>query len=149
MSEVSTVFVDRRAWPTGPWDSEPDRVAWVDIVTGYPCLVRRGGSGAWCGYVGLPSGHPDHGAGSDDPPVDVHGGLTFSRGCEGDPITGICHVAEDGDHVWWLGFDCAHYMDATPLLSGVIGEHGTYRDLAYVRAEVVSLAQQLADRGTP
>lgn len=145
----------------GPWDDEPDREEWRAF--GLPCLVRRGPSGAWCGYVGLPSSHPYHGVSYSDPlcghagcydhniDVYVHGGLTYAASCDGDETTGICHVPQEGeeDNVWWLGFDCAHAGDLTPkhdgLLSRFATEHGyTYRDIAYVKGETTRLAEQLA-----
>ena len=46
-----------------------------------------------------------------------------------------------GEQLWWLGFDCAHSGDDTPAFSM---SGGTYRDVAYVRAEVEKLAAQLA-----
>jgi hypothetical protein len=69
---------------------------------------------------------------------------------------GICHLPAPGepDHVWWLGFDCAHAGDFSPAYTRH-GEHAIpcswnasgyeeYRDQAYVQAEVRSLARQLA-----
>ena len=62
---------DRGTWPAGPWTDEPDKVVWVDEATGLDCMARRGGGGAWCGYVGLKADHPWHGKGYSDsePPV--------------------------------------------------------------------------------
>ena len=153
---------DKSAWPRGAWDDEPDKLQWRDEATGLPCLVLRNRFGALCGYVGVPAGHPWHGAGYDDVRTgagdwpDVHGGLTFSGGCEasGDPAKTICHVPADGepDEVWWLGFDCAGALD---LLPGYVGRYpqfhdssDVYRDLAYVRAGVAGLAAQ-AERAEP
>ena len=39
-----------------PWLTEPDRLEWTH--EGYPCLAVRNSFGAWCGYVGVPEGHP-------------------------------------------------------------------------------------------
>lgn len=46
----------------GPWDDEPDSIDFESH--GLPCKMRRGGfeSGHWCGYVGVPKGHPLHNA---------------------------------------------------------------------------------------
>ena len=144
----------RDKWGVGPWQDEPDLVEWRDAESGYPLLIVRGPSGALCGYVGLPPGHPLHGKGySDDAAdsLDVHGGLTFADACqEGGHI---CHAPREGEpsDVWWLGFDCNHSGDFDPggaaLLAG-LGHgrswgDGTYRALAYVRSEVESLAEQL------
>jgi hypothetical protein len=110
-------------------------------------------SGSWCGYVAVPPGHPWHGKswhGDDFPEIEVHGGVTFSGACEGD----VCHKPEPGepDDVWWQGFDCNHAYDVCPLVVAMARRHGfpefgmdkygTYRDVAFVRQEVQSLAEQ-------
>lgn len=137
----------RPSWGEGPWQSEPDRIEWRsdDIV----CLMNRVPThGAWCGYVGVPPGHPWHGKGYDEiealAETDVHGGLTYSNECRGD----ICHVPAPGEpeHLWWAGFDCAHGLDLVPghqsinrlFLEGA--DVGVYRDVAYVEGEVDKLA---------
>ena len=169
--------IDRTDWAPGPWDDEPDKVQWIDEATDLDCLAVRNHYGSWCGYVGLPPGHRLHGVGYDDvePYPDVHGGLTFADSCDEheDPARGICHVPEPGRpaDVWWLGFDCGHFMDVSPGLEATLrrvrAEHPpdsklaaieerlktdtpdwlreVYRDLDYVRAEVARLAAQLAD----
>lgn len=162
--------LDRSRWSPGPWDSEPDKIQWQDEATGLPCMVRRSPHmGFWCGYVGVPEGHPAFGQGYDDVTVEVHGGLTFAEKCsKGDEATSICHVPGVGesDNVWWLGFDCGHAGDLYPsrhpdfiadsymklgemfdAMSGSGDESEGYRDLAYVRAEVTKLAAQLAAQG--
>ncbi len=161
--------MDKSAWGAGPWTDEPDKMQWADEATGFPCLIVRNNSGALCGYVGVPSGHPWHGKGYDDCEadgeyIDVHGGLTFSAGCgHGDePSEGICHIPSAGepDDVWWLGFDCNHGGDYAPVpyrgidITAIFtGEpsygsrHGTYRDVAYVQADcrkLAALAQKVA-----
>lgn len=155
----------------GPWDDEPDRMQWTDEATGLVCLARRQpNSGHWCGYVGVDAEHPLNGKGysecwlaepcgdvyCDHGPmylVDVHGGITYADGCDDDPTEGVCHLPEPGepDHLWWFGFDCAHYCDlrpAAPLLPGFTDDHDdlslTYRTLDYVRSECARLAAQLA-----
>ncbi len=149
--------IDRRTWPAGPWDGEPDRVEWRHL--GLPCLAVRASSGAWCGYVGLPPGHRWHGVSYEDVGADVHGGLTYGSPCQADGP--ICHVPAPGepDDLWWIGFDCNHLYDLAPghesLLNRLAFERGEdrspmpgyrdiYRDLGYVRAEVERLAEQMA-----
>lgn len=34
-------LVDREGWDQGPWDSEPDKIQFVDKETSLPCLIRR------------------------------------------------------------------------------------------------------------
>src|SRR5688572_33275852 len=80
-------LINRARWPAGPWDDEPDKVQWEDETTGYPCLAVRNRLGAWCGYVGVPKGHPffakDYGHVSDDwnNYSPAHGGLTYAAFC--------------------------------------------------------------------
>ena len=55
--------VDKSLWREGPWQAEPDKKQWHDDETGMACLIVRGPSGAWCGYVGVAPGHPLYGKG--------------------------------------------------------------------------------------
>jgi len=159
-------------WGPGPWQEEPDRVEWRS--QGFVCLALRGPMGAWCGYVGLPPGHPLHGKSgwgtggeNDDDRVselNAHGGITYAAECAGH----ICHVPAPGepDHVWWLGFDCSHAGDYSPGLNARLSRSGIrpwkpyveppltvdswldrderYRRLDYVKDECEQLATQLA-----
>ena len=86
--------------------------------------------------------------------IEVHGGLTFSGPCHGDPemeSTGICHKPSPGepDDVWWYGFDTGHAWDYAPQIiypgyePRKLSDHCVYRDVAYVTAECQSLAKQL------
>lgn len=140
--------VDKSTWGPGPWADEPDKMQWQDEKTGLPCLIVRNsqGSGALCGYVGVPPGHRLHGklyndriegapcgdsCGDDyhyqcriDGAINVHGGITFSNACAAgmDESTHICHVAGPGepDHVWWFGFDCSHAGDVSPRMNATL-----------------------------
>jgi hypothetical protein len=141
---------DRAGWGPGPWDNEPDRVEFRHA--GLACLLHRGGGGAWCGYVGLPPGHPAHGKGYGDAllyGVSAHGGLTYAAPC----AHHVCHVPKPGepDDLWWLGFDCAHAMDRLPghLESGFVGLGGGdhYWTVEDVTRETKALAEQLAAMG--
>lgn len=68
---------------------------WIDRASGYSCMVTiHSDLGHYCGYVGLPEGHPYWGKDyADLEHVPAHGGLTFAEEIDGD---------------WWLGFDTAH-----------------------------------------
>lgn len=153
--------VNRSEWGPGAWDGEPDKVQWKDDATGLACLANRNDhSGNWCGYVGVPPGHPLHGKGYDEVKIgedgypDVHGGLTFADECgKADaPCRGICHIPEPGEpeHLWWFGFDCHHGWDFAPGSAAFAKSHGwddddhnkRYRPLAYVKAECARLAAQ-------
>jgi hypothetical protein len=149
---------DKSTWPAGPWHDEPDHEEWRHLD--FPCLIHRGSAtGALCGYVAVPAGHPWHGQDFGAFDVDVHGGLTYAQRCQdGGPI---CHVPKPGeaDDVWWVGFDCNHLYDIAPgyLRANEAAGVGTeffarYRDIRYVRHEVEELAlqaQQAADAHRP
>jgi hypothetical protein len=134
----------KAGWPAGPWTDEPDRVEFEHA--GLPCLILRNRMGTLCGYAAVAPGHPWHGKryDADEVDVDVHGGLTYSDKCRDQ----ICHVAKPGesDDVYWFGFDCGHAWDITPamLVYHEPFEGEVYRDIAYVRREVESLAEQLS-----
>ena len=140
-----TAVVEPDRFGPGPWVGEPDRVEWR--YRGLPCLmIRNARFGNWCGYVGVPPGHPWHGASYGDltdPYPDVHGGLTYSDKCDGH----VCHVPQPGesDDVWWVGFDCGHYDDLQPGIRQYFEPFpgSTYKDVAYVRAECENLADQV------
>lgn len=161
MTERTYTTIDKSTWGPGSWQEEPDKIQWRDRATGLPCLVVRAPGGHWCGYVGVPPGHSAFEKDYDAvesllPPCEeeghlsVHGGLTYAGHCdEGPEETSICHVPEEGelDHVWWLGFDCAHSGDFSPRNHTRLVERERYRDLAYVRAETGALARQLLSPG--
>lgn len=142
--------VDKAGWPDGPWNEEPDRTEWTTRA-GLPAIaVRQGSGGHWCGYVGVPPGHPLHGKDYSDesfPDLEVHCGITYASKCQGE----VCHVPKPGesDDVWWLGFDCAHSMDLSPRWmekSYRFHEYGaTYKQLGYVQGHCETLAKQLAE----
>lgn len=150
----TTIERSQTDWGSGPWDDEPDKIQWPDKATGLPCLaVRNEIMGNWCGYVGVDDTHPLHGKDCSDVGVQVHGGVTFARGCAAgeSEATGICHVPDEGepDHVWWIGFDCAHAWDLVPHMArqykkmGFLPD-GTYKTLEFVQRECAQLAAQLA-----
>lgn len=172
METISYFDTDERksTYPPGPWHDEPDKVQWADTATHLPCLAVRGPLGAWCGYVGVDARHPlfgvDYASAEDHLPRGVHGGLTFADHCQpGGEERAICHIPGEGepDHVWWLGFDCAHAFDLLPAhimfhrelaerdpqyrrlteLSKMGPFSDTYRPLSYVQGECRELALQL------
>lgn len=161
METKTYTTIDRKSkgWPSGEWDSEPDKVQWQDKKTGLPCLaVRHPSNGHWCGYVGVSEGHRLYGKDYDEVGADVHGGLTFSNSCQPKEkeSEGICHVPSPGepDHVWWFGFDCAHAGDSSPMDLKYEKEKGypflrshedEYRSLVYVKKECRILAKYLKE----
>lgn len=158
MKTIKYTTVDKSKWMRGIWDNEPDKVQYPDKSTGLPCLIVRGPHGGWCGYVGVPEGHPWFQKDYNDVDAQVHGGLTYAHFCaEGmNEAYSICHIPGPGepDRVWWLGFDCAHYGDIMPAYEGIYSEYSSrykdlvpykkYRDIGYVKKEVRSLAKQAA-----
>lgn len=157
METKTYTHIDRAAlgWPPGPWDGEPDKVQWPDLATNLPCLaVRQPASGHWCGYVGVAEGHPMYKCTETwEGPVgnlDVHGGIAFAnmRQPGENEAKGVCHTPGPGetDHVWWLGFDCAHSGDYAPadVRRGWHLYGAKYRTLEYVQAQCRHLAMQLA-----
>lgn len=157
MQTIEYTTIDKTKWGPGEWQQECDKRQWLDDATGLPCMIRRSPSfGGWCGYAGVPRGHQLHGVGYDDGALDldVHGGVTFAGECRpGDAATAICHVSDEGepDDVWWFGFDCGHAFDFSPAYNARQQDNGwsseldeVYRNQAYVTAETLKLAQQLA-----
>lgn len=164
MQTIEYTFVDKTAWGDGPWQHECDKRQWQDPATGLPCLLRRHAHhGHLCGYVGVPPGHPLHGAGPGDADLDAYGGVNYAAACmDGEPEHGICHRPDAGepDHVWWFGFACDLACDLAPGMEARMRAYGgptmadlvgvgyacAYRDVAYVVAECADLAKQLAAR---
>lgn len=153
METMEWTVLDRSQWDESLMVGECDKKQWVDPGTGLACLiVRQPRLGHWCGYVGVPEGHKYYGVDDADvPDISVHGGLTFSNFCHesDDPSRGICHVSDE--KVWWLGFDCAHAFDLSPLIRRMRLEPTTldYRDIyrtqEYVESQCTELAKQLAN----
>lgn len=167
--------MDKSTWGPGEWQDEPDKLSWTDEETGLPCLIVRNRGGALCGYVGVDPSHPWHrveygehigpSCGEDwcyehtpEGVVSVHGGLTYSAGCQhsASEDSGICHIPDPGqtDDVWWFGFDTAHSGDYCPAHSALGDvftqrEWETYRNVDYVRTEVAGLARQLVEVASP
>lgn len=69
--------------------------------------IKTPSMGHYCGYVGVPKGHPAYGLNyirlGDMIRIDVHGGLTYSE-------DGLVEM----NLVTWFGFDCAHLGDYSP-----------------------------------
>jgi len=111
-------------YPVRPWENEPDHAEWVQEVSGYKCRISRmEGSGALCGYVGIPKEHRFWGViydeGNEELDAiadDVHGGFTYTE--EGD------------DGYWYFGFDTTHINDFAPKLVELLIELGR-KDLPF------------------
>lgn len=164
---------ERRPYGEGPWESEPDRVAWIDDETSYPCLILRQPDGTLAGFVAVGPDHPLWCFERDAIPaglgIKVHAGIDYAAICREDdpPSVRICHPGDnaarrnvastpgtadidvDGSHAaWWFGFNCNKASDFLPegyALNDEDREDGPreYRDIAYVADQTVSLARQL------
>ena len=154
----------------------PDVLLIKGLHLGFEWEVTSNRMGYRCGYVRIPPDHPWHGKDYDEVKtaggdyVDVHGGLTFAqpdadcgkRSCPGVPHVGhassdwTCPFEKTGgeDNAWWLGFDCAHHMDAPdpelpgydPRMASLLGRYGSIKTTPYVVAECRRLAEQALRR---
>lgn len=122
----------------------PDALLAKGEHLGFEWEVTNNGIGYRCGYVRVPLGHPWHGKDYDDIDVEVHGGLTFAE------MDADCHKGGE-DNAYWVGFDCAHYMDAPdPTLDPYRSrgsepwDMGEIRSTEYVADECRSLCEQAA-----
>lgn len=154
MENRTWTTIDKTGWADGPWMDEPDKEQWTDPSTGLPCLLKRNArSGALCGYVGVPEGHPWYGVNYATIPVwAADRELTYSGLCEPGPEDRtICHVPAPGepDRVWWLGFHTAGPWDIQPgqdfedtQLGFALMRMGdeVYRDTGYVKSACAALA---------
>jgi hypothetical protein len=139
-----------------PWLNEPDFAKWRDPATGLLCaIVRQKDMQFLCGYVQIPFGKlrkkilrirriPGRYEYVLLRGIEAHGGLSFFG----------FHKNYRLSRGYWIGFDCAHAYDFMPGMmallnslqahSGDFMRHDTYRDFAYVKAEVTDLARQVA-----
>ena len=158
---------DRHPAGEGPWTGEPDRLAWIDPVTGLSCLILRQADGTLGGYVAVAPNHPLWGFNHDAIPANlnlhVHGGLDYGALCarRGPEDIRICHAHHaasrqsqlegpgkdaGADDAWWFGFGCDKPGDLVPdgYKPALHREEGeVYRGIDYVYAETVELARQL------
>jgi hypothetical protein len=107
----------RSQWGDGPWQTEPDLVEWREDGVPYPLMMIRGMQGAWCGYAGLPPGHPLFGAGTRGG-ASLTQEITWASPCGDDD--GPLRPTGEPPNCWWLGFDCAHVMQYAPRIDCLI-----------------------------
>lgn len=136
-------FISKSA--DGEWKNELHRIEFKHV--GLSCMmVRNFTFGHWCGYVGVPPGHPAHGKAYADLDVHIHGGITYANGCD----HFICHKPDFGepDELYWIGFDCAHFGDVSPFYPYKMGSDPkllSYKNEQFVIRETKRLAEQLAE----
>jgi hypothetical protein len=107
----------------------------------FKCVMRRNmTTGSWCGYVGIPTNHPLFDS-KDLDQFNVHGGITWSN-----------FIPEEGDTLYYIGFDCCHAYDIMPFMYMQLSisyqricedQNQTYKDAEYVRKEIRGLVDQI------
>jgi hypothetical protein len=166
------LFVNGKHHPKapGPWQAEPDKIAWVDPRTGKDCILLRQRGGEWAGYVAVDPAHPLWGFSADAIPASaglvVHGPIDYAAPCEDnkDPEISVCDITSgrlrtshqapprrastsgDVDRTnWWFGFSADQPGDHVPGRSRPLDreEGQVYRDIDYMFGEVTTLASQL------
>jgi hypothetical protein len=139
---IQTLF-NKAKWKKGPWNDEPDLAMWVDVLSFYPCVARRGLFGEWCGYVGLPPHHPLYGVNRYDRVfefIDVHNNITQS-----DISEDLSKLTMPPIAYWWLGFSCSGRNDFVPAQPiATESEYNVYRTFEYVQGQIESLSSQLS-----
>lgn len=142
-------FLDKSSWDEGAWTNEPDKISWIDSATNLPCLILRNDFGAWCGYVGVSSGHPCFEVPHSKVRLVANRELTYSSFAWSDGIHGVSHpTEEEGNGCWWLGFSCSDYeKDVLPKMPQNPYCNSTYKTIEYVMEEVKSLARKLSEKG--
>lgn len=140
----------------GQWRVEPDKIAWTDHRTGYPCIIRREEKGHLGAYVGVARGHPLFGYEADAVPtglLSASGGIDYAAPCDqhGNESQSICHVRGGARHddLWWLGTVCNRIGDLIPddmahaREAQRLGITQTYRDAETLFRVCTDLAAEL------
>lgn len=158
---------ERHPAGSGPWDGEPDKLAWQDAASGLDCILLRQPKGVWGAFVAVTAAHPLWGYACDAIPgsleLRTHGRIDYAEQCasyEPEEIR-ICHASPSQKHrpyvpleaddrrgdAWWFGCAADKPGDYVPQGGKPIlaREHGeTYRDMDYMYQVAVDLAAQLA-----
>ena len=89
---------DRHPIRPGPWKNEPDKFAWTDPTSGFPCVVVRGYAGEYSAHVGVPPDHSLSGykakAGPGEISEGLHRPVSCAEPCQRnapEPVS-ICHI---------------------------------------------------------
>ena len=109
---------------------------------GFDCLILRtrpATLGHLCGYVQIPKGHKLYDLSYNEIEekynydVPAHGGLTFDG-----------ELQDQQGH--WIGFDCAHSGDISPMSTMYFDYRGTYKDMAYVENSIKEIVDFIKER---
>lgn len=116
------------------------------VINNLHCKIKRNGSGAWCGYVGVDENHPWYGKGYSENivlkdasdsinnrnPNNVNILSVLIDLMENRIDDGTCCIStaidvhggitfsdkfDDGTNLWYFGFDCNHCDDYAPAYS--------------------------------
>ena len=153
LKEIYTEYeaeIDFSGFEEGEWTNEPNRIDFT--YKGYDCIILRHPKlGHLNGYIGIPDTHKlfgiDYNSGDNyNLFPNIHGGLTYSSGPHN-------WVDNGKEHIWWVGFDCAHGGDLCPFFTkdlGIPGIHkdklgllGNYRNIEYVISEIKQFIDHL------
>jgi hypothetical protein len=140
----------------GDWHVDPDRIAWTDPTTDYPCVIRLERSGQLAGYVGIPSDHWLWGYQQDAIPPDVVAdvaelGYAAPSDQHGPALRSARRVAGKAcvGQLWWFGTACNRICDVIPNdakhgRDGLrLGVKQTYLDVHSLHAVCTALAAAL------
>lgn len=102
---------DKRGWPRGPWDDEPDLVIFASATKPrFRCVLwRNPDSGAFGGYVGLTKKHPLYGFDLKEPRIqalEVFSEVSFSE----------AYPFDRTRQLWYVGFTSDIVVDYCPGL---------------------------------
>lgn len=127
----------------GEWQKEVDYE--LGKYKGYTYVIDRKPltGGHLCGYVLIPEGHKLYGKEGlqyeDSSTLEVHGGITYA----GKAKPPYCMVPDEEysklSDGWWIGFDCAHYLDLLPLS---VSMEATQREFYANNPDILKDAQE-------
>lgn len=125
---------------------------------GYNCLIIRHKTMLYlCGFVAVNEDSIFFGSDPLNLDFKVHGSVTVGfPGLDNNWKEDLYYkplTDETGKSLWWLGFDCGHTGDLTPidlLLDSVLdmNDNRTYKNLEYVENELKYLVDQIIERST-
>lgn len=103
------------------------------VYKGIRCVVIFTRMGHRCGYVGVDEKSTIFEKGYNELDFDVHGGLTYSGGGKDSkyPVE---------SNLFWIGFDCAHYMDSSDIEKAL--EYGLIDEESYKQLTSIYMFQE-------
>lgn len=145
-SMITKILYDDKEgrWNSGPWCTEADYFAWIDVETFLPIFMMRGSLGALYCYVGVDECHPLYSLefpAEEYKYIDVHGGIKFTFFSDLDSL----HFSP-AKRYWWIGFAGIAEGDLVPQVEKEKNKKNTgliYRPFGYMEKQVTGLAHQL------